>query len=49
MMAHTGARTGYLFQASEIGKGRDFTSCYISKGREILSFGSVKGPKRTNR
>ena len=41
MMAYTGgsALTGYLFQASGISKGRDFTSCYISKGREICHLG----------
>ena len=41
MMAYTGgsARTGYLFQASGILKGRDLTTCYISKGREICHLG----------
>ena len=39
----------YLFQASGIWKGRDFTCCSIWKGREIFHLGLWKGPKgRTN-
>ena len=46
-MAYTegSARTGYLFQASGILEGRDLTTCYISKGREICHLGLLKGPK----
>ena len=37
MMAHTGdsAQMGYIFQASGIWKGRDFTSWSIRKGAEV--------------
>ena len=41
---------GYLFQASSIWKGRDFTSWSIlKKGREICHLGLWKGPKSANR
>ena len=41
---------GYLFQASSIWKGRDFTSWSILiKSREICHLGQWKGPKRANR
>ena len=48
MMAYTGrlARNGYLFQASSIWKGRDFT-CWsiLIKSREICHLSLWKGPK----
>ena len=48
MMAIRGgsARKGYLFQASGIWKGKDFTSWSIlTKGRQICHLGLWKGPK----
>ena len=39
------ARKGYLFQASGIWKGRDFTRWSIQMGREICRLGLWKGPK----
>ena len=47
MMACTGgsARKGYLFQASGIWKGRDFTRWSIQMGMEICYLGLWKGPK----
>ena len=38
-------KRGYLFQASGIWKGRDFTRCSIWKGREIYHLSLLKGPK----
>ena len=52
MMAYTGrlAREGYLFQASSIWKGRDFT-CWsiLIRSRQICHLGLWKGPKRANK
>ena len=45
------ARKEYLFQASGIWEGRDFTRWSIGKGREICHLGLWKGPtmQRANR
>ena len=39
------ARNGYLFKASGIWKGKDFTLSSIQKGREICRLGLLKSPK----
>ena len=43
------ARKGYLFQATGVNKGRDFTSHGARKGQKNLSSRSVKRPKTANR
>ena len=46
--AYTGRlrpKGGYLFQASGIWKGRDFTRWSIRKGGGICHLGLLKGPK----
>ena len=36
---------GVSFSGFRYIKGRDLTTCYISKGREICHLGLLKGPK----
>ena len=44
-MGGSAVRNGYLFYASGIGKGRDFTHCSIRKDRKICQLGLWKGLK----